>query len=344
MLEAFDPTGHHRIFCALMRTRCSASFTVAFTVGILGLAVSGCQSTRQTIPPGAIPFKQGHAQAPVVAVMDLENQAGAFGQWNLSTGMADMLVTRLMETKKVVVLERKYLHDVMRELSLQQQDAFRPEGRVDTGRLKNARYLIRGSVTDFTEVAGGSGHVGFPFFGLFGGGNRAVVALHLRIYDVESGEILSSIKAGGSASATRAGAAGRYKDVQFGGQAFKRTPLGQATEEAMTKAIAELLNALPVDYWHPLVAGCDGQTVIVNGGENVELKPGDEFLVHARPQFVTDPATGNVIDTIIGKVEGRIQIQKVNPLASTAILLVGTAARGQVLEPVKLSRVRAQSE
>jgi len=311
-----------------------AAVAAGVVAAVLCLVVAGCGTTQTSIPKGAIPFKKGHANRPVVAVMDLENQAGAFGQWNLGTGMADMLVTRLMETRKVVVLERQYLRDVMRELSMQQGGAFRPEGRVPTGRLKNAQYLVRGSITDFAEVAGARGHLGLPSYKVFGGGNRAIVALHLRVYDVESGEILSSIKAEGSASAVSTGAEGRYKNVQFGGLAFKRTPLGEATEEAMARAIAKLLQALPVDYWRPLVAECVGQTVIVNGGENVGLQPGDEFVVREHPRLVTDPATGNVIDTLTGKQQGRLRIETVNALASSATLVEGTAARGQILEPV----------
>ena len=123
--------------------------------------------------------------------------------------------------------------------------------------------------------------------------------------------------------------------MRFGGESFKRTPLGKATEQAMARVVNELIDVLPVDYWHPLVAECDGGVVVINGGENVGLRPGDQFIVREKPRFVTDPANGNVIDTITGKQQGRIQVQKVNRLSSTAKLAEGTAGRGQVLEPVK---------
>jgi curli biogenesis system outer membrane secretion channel CsgG len=319
-----------------MKTNTASGIILAVTMGVIGLVCCGCQSTgSRSVPKDAIRFRKGYTQTPVVAVMDLENQAGGFGQWNLGNGMADMLVTRLMATRKVTVLERQYLRDVLSELSLQQQNAFRAEGRVAPGRLKNARYLIRGAVTEFAEVSGGSGGFGVGSFRIFGAGSRAIVALHLRIYDVETGEILSSIKAEGTAKAVKADAGSQYKDIKFGGEAFKRTPLGKATEDAITEAIEQLLDALPVDYWHPLVAERDGQAVVVNGGSNVGLRPGDQFIVREKPRFVTDPATGNVIDTITGKEQGRIQIQKVNALSSTATLLEGQAERGAVLQPLK---------
>jgi curli production assembly/transport component CsgG len=303
---------------------------------LTSLLLSGCQSpAERAVPKDAIRFRRGYRQTPVVAVMNLDNQAGSFGQWNLGNGMADMLVTRLMATRKVTLLERQYLKDVMGELSLQQQAEFRAEGKVPTGRLKNARYLIRGAVTEFGVVSGARAGAGYGPFRLFGGGTHAIVGLHLRIYDVESGEILSSIKADGSANAVEASAQGQYKNIQFGGDAFKRTPLGVATEGALSEAVEQLLAVLPIDYWHPLVAERDGDLVIVNGGVNVGLRPGNQFVVREKPRFITDPATGNVIDTIAGKVRGRIEIQKVNKLSSTATLLEGEAERGAVLEPAK---------
>ena len=48
----------------------------------------------------------------------------------------------------------------MGEIARQGQDLFRPEGRVERGRLMNAQYLIRGAVTDFTVVGDMSGWFG----------------------------------------------------------------------------------------------------------------------------------------------------------------------------------------
>lgn len=309
-------------------------FRLPLAVAVVSLMLAGCE-TPGVRPPvaGGIPFKKGLEQRPLVAVTELENQANFNGQLNLGHGMADMLVSGLMKTKKVEVLERQNLRDILGELALQKDGLSRPEGRVATGRLKNAKYLIRGSVTDFTEVESTAGKLGLSSMKIFGGAQRAQVALHLRIYDVESGEILASLKAEGHASSSGAGAAGQYKNVKMGGEAFRRTPLGKATEQAIKEAVTKLINALPLDYWRPLVAEVADGKVVVNGGTNVGLQPGDQFLVREKPRFITDPATGNVIDTLPGKQNGRIEIVKVNPHASDARLIEGTAQRGQLLEP-----------
>lgn len=307
---------------------------LAASVWGCGLTFCGCQTSASRAGSVPIRFKRGCEVKPVVAVMDLENQAGFTGQVNLGSGLAEMLVTRLMETKKVVVIERQHLRDILQELSLQKQGLSRPEGRAADGRLKNAKYLIRGSITDFAAGSGAAGRFGFSSLKVFGSVNRAQVTLHLRIYDVESGEIMASLKATGHASAGRAGAEGQYKNIQFGGEAFKRTPLGKATEGALGEAVHRLLTALPVDFWRPLVADVDQGQVLVNGGENVRLRPGAQFVVREKPRVVTDPATGDLLETLPGKQKGRIRIQRVGPLSSTATLLEGTAQRGQMLELV----------
>ena len=318
-----------------MKPPAPLSLPLTLAAGLLVLTFVGCQTTEnRPAVAGGIPFKKGSEVQPVVAVTEMENQANFNGQLNLGHGMADMLVTGLMKTKKVVVLERQNLRDIMGELALQRDGVSRPEGRVASGRLKNAKYLIRGSVTDFTEVESTAGKLGLSSLKVFGGAQRAQVALHLRIYEVESGEIMASLKAEGSASSSGGGGEGQYKNVKIGGESFKRTPLGKATEQAIKEAVDKLLKALPVDYWRPLVAEVTEGVVVVNGGENVRLQPGDQFIVREKPRFVTDPATGNVIDTIPGKQNGLLQIVKVSPLSATAKLVEGTAQRGQLLEPV----------
>lgn len=272
---------------------------------------------------------------PVVAVTDFENLANAQGQWNLGKGMADVLVTQMLETERVVVLERKDLKDVLDEIILQGGDLFRKEGKVDRGRLKNAKYLVRGSVTDFTETSEGSGWFGISWLRIFGRGSQARVAINIKVSDVESGEVVASVKAAKTVSAGGAGVEGRYKDVVFGGDAFFRTPLGKATEGAIHSAVRQILRDLPVNYWQPRIAESTGDSVVINGGKNVRVRIGDKFNVREAPRDITDPVTGNVIETVPGKVIGRVQVTKVNPASAYAVIDDGVAKRGDFLEAVR---------
>ena len=298
---------------------------------LLLLFGAGCR----TPPKHVSPYRSNRVMKPAMAVADFENLANAQGQWNLGKGMADVLVTQLLETDHVIVLERKDIKDVLNEIVLQGGDLFRKEGKVDRGRLKNAKYLVRGSVTDFTETSEGSGWFGISWLKIFGHGSRARVAINIKVSDVESGEIVSSVKAAKTVSAGGAGAEGRYKNMTFGGDAFFRTPLGKATESAIHSAVRQILRELPVNTWQPRVAESTGDTVVVNGGKNVRVRIGDKFFVREEPRDITDPATGNVIETVPGRVMGRIEITKVNPSSSYAVIQEGVANRGDFLETVR---------
>ena len=275
----------------------------------------------------------GPVTKPVVAVMDFENKASFSGQWNLGQGMADLLVAQLMETERVVVIDRRNLRDVVGELNMQGQDLFRPEGRAERGRLLNAQYLIRGAITDFTVVGDASGWFGVKDRAVVKGrGEKARVALVISVYDVASGQVLSSVQASGDASAGGLGAQVNYRQLSFGGEAFSRTPLGKATERAMERAVKRILYEVPARPWEPRVAEVEGSEVVINGGVDVDLEPDMVFVVRDAPRAVTDPVTGNVIDVKPGKVSGRIRVHTVKETASYGVLEEGTARRGDLLE------------
>ncbi|OGV47199.1 MAG: hypothetical protein A2X46_03805 [Lentisphaerae bacterium GWF2_57_35] len=297
------------------------------------LALAGCQSYSHGRSSSL--YRPDKSMKPVMAVMDFENQAGFSGQWNLGGGMADVLVTTLLETDRIVVLERKNIGDVMGEIVRQGGDFFRNEGRVEKGRLKNAKYLVRGVVTDFTVTGDASGWFGVPRARLFGRGSTARVAVNIKVSDVESGEIVTSIKTEGSASSGGLGGEVNYKKVSFGGDAFFRTPLGKATDTAMRRAVKLILKNLPIQYWQPRVAEGGLDLVVINGGKNVRVREGDIFRVREEAREIKDPVTGNVIEKAPGRVVGRIKVRDVKSASAHATILEGEARRGQVLEAVE---------
>jgi curli biogenesis system outer membrane secretion channel CsgG len=316
------------------------AFQYFAAVFALVAALTGCHTPRRAADGTMLyPYRRGQEVPPVVAVMDFENRASWAGQWNLSGGMADLLVARLMETRKVTVLERQHLKDVLEELARQESEFFRPEGRAQRGRLKNAQYLMRGTINDFTVIEEGSGGFWTSFLHIFGRGSRARVALTVKVYDIENGEVLAAIKSDGTVSSGGGGAEITYKRVTFGGDSFFRTPLGKATERALDRAVDKILDALPIDYWAPRVAEVlelrEGTKVILNGGANAGLKEGDEFFVRDLPRIVTDPVTGNVIERPAGDIVGRIRVMTVLAQSAHAKLMQGLASRGHVLEPIK---------
>ena len=249
--------------------------------------------------------------------------------------MADLLITELLNSGRVIVLERQHLDDTLSELLRQGKSLFRPEGRAATGRLKNARYVIRGVITDFTVAGDASGWFRTETAGGRLGGRVAKVSLNLRITDVETGEVIASVRADGSARASFFSAAVDYRRLAFGGDAFFQTPLGRATEAAIRDAVARILDRLPTEYWMPRVADVVDHRVVINGGQNVGLSGGLEFVAREPPRLVTDPLTGDALDMFPGRVIGRLRIDEVRPTTSLATPIEGGPfPRGTWLEAV----------
>lgn len=303
---------------------------LALAAGIA--AVSGCTTVYDPYQQRRISVHDPRVIRPVVAIAEFDNRSSFSGKWQLGEGMADVLVTELVETRRVIVLEREQLGGLVSEIARQSRDLFRSEGRVQQGRLKNARYLISGAITDFTVTGDASGWFGTRKGNARTGGSRARVGLHLRITDIQTGEIIGSVKTGGHASAGFFSAAVDYPLFSFGGDAYFRTPLGRATEKAVDKAVGELLEVLPVETWQPRVADAAPDAIIVNGGRNVGLTEGDRFVVRGRGRAVTDPVTGDVLEMLPGPVQGKIEIYRVMAGSAMARLLEGRAERGNMLE------------
>jgi curli biogenesis system outer membrane secretion channel CsgG len=295
--------------------------------------IAGCTTYMEDRHPPVKPrYGSPVRLKPVVAVTDFDNRANFSGKWNLGEGMAEVLTTQLLETDHFIVLERDQIETLLDEIIRQGRNLFRKEGRVDTGRLRNAQYLISGAITDFTVTGDASGWFGIKQAKARGRGSLARVALNIKVVDVETGEIIAAAQTDGKASSGFFGAEVNYRKLTFGGEAFFRTPLGRATAGAIRKAIGQIERDLPRQYWQPRVAEAGPDMVVINGGENVKVQAGIEFLVRGEGREITDPVTGNVIETVPGRVIGRIRVEQVKARSSHARVLEGQAYRGCYLE------------
>jgi len=297
---------------------------------VLGLA-AGCVmpfvSPVKPLPRGAIP--------PRIAVASFENRSSFRGQWKLGPGIADLLVSELVASKNFVVLERGNLAAVVDEIARQKHKLFRDEGKVDEGRLENARYLIRGVITDFSQTGGGSLWMGFRRLLIGGGGYTARVGLALTIVDIESGKIIDSVQCAGKARAGEAYGKGSYKSVHFGGDKFFKTPLGVATAEAIREGLRGVVTKIPVHFWQPMIAEVGDQRVILNGGKQRGIASGQFYRVRGKGKAVTDPVTGDILEVLPGSVLGVLRVTEVRDNVSGAEVIRGHGfSRGQHLERI----------
>jgi hypothetical protein len=249
--------------------------------------------------------------------------------------MADLLVSELVESKNFIVLERGHLSSIVDELTLQKNRLFRKEGKVGEGRLENAQYLIRGVVSDFDQVSGGSLWMGFRHLFIGSGGYTARVGLTLTIVDIESGRIIDSVQCSGKARAGEVYGKGAYEGVRFGGNKFFKTPLGTATAQAIQEGLKGIVKKVPKCFWKPMIADINPVQIIVNGGKSRGIAVDQFYRVREKGRPVTDPGTGDILEIMPGAILGVIRITEVREQVSAAEVVSGHSfARGQILERI----------
>ena len=302
---------------------------------VASLALPGCTSPRVALldPPAKDEIR------PILAVTSFDNRSGFPGQWALGEGIADLLVADLVASKHFVVVERRELNQVIGEINSQGSKYFRPEGKATAGRLKNVQYFIRGVITDFGHVAEASLKTQTKK-GVFGAsGYTARVALTMTIVELESGQIVSSVSSDGYAEAGGGFAEGEYKGVRFGGDAFFRTPLGIATQDAIRRGLREIVKTVPKSHWVSRVAAVEGTKIFITGGSEQGQFVGQELDVLGPDKPIVDPATGDVIDLVPGGVIGRVRVSEAREKTSIAVKSAGGEFEvGTRLRPVTVKR------
>jgi curli biogenesis system outer membrane secretion channel CsgG len=257
---------------------------------------------------------------------------------DIGKGIADLMVTRLVNDGVYSVIERKALDKILNEQNFSNSDRANPDTAAKIGRVLGVEAIIVGSITQFGRDdkslgVGGAGIGGVTSrFGLGRVGQRqakAVVGINARMINTETGEILAvaegkgeSKRSGlllGGAGGSSGGAGGGAVDMSSSN--FANTILGEAVGEAVTSVAKQLddkASSLPTVALQisGLVADVSGNTLILNVGSKGGVKVGDHLGVFRQGRQIKDPATGKVLKTIESKV-GDVTITEVDEGSST---------------------------
>ena len=247
----------------------------------------------------------------------------------------------LDESGLFIVVERDALPAIITEQTLAKSGVSTGNAAPMPGQVLPARYLVVGSVTDYTQPTAGNGG------GLSIGGSTAFtlgrshgdVAIDLRLVDTRSGAVLKAFKVQQKISSTTVGLSTTYSGVPLATNKFFNTPLGDATRKALNQAvgiIAQTLGAMP---WQGQVVDVDGGTVYVNAGAEAGVAVGDRLVVQRVGKTFTDPATGQVLSERMDDL-GVVTISSVEPkMASGAFVGRGAPARGDLLTQAREGRL-----
>jgi curli biogenesis system outer membrane secretion channel CsgG len=273
-------------------------------------------------PPGPPRFT-GPKKRIAVAKFDA---AGAFtaqyGGWDIGGGLAAQLTSALVNSGHFIVVERAELASVLREQEMALQKIVSKETATQVSRVLGAQLLVRGSVTEFEQRAGGGGLRLGVGTGLLGGALgfqtvNGLVGMDIRLIDATTGQVLQSHRAEANVAQSGVSADINVNQVSFGGDAFNKTVLGQAARRAIDQAVMFIIRAMEPVPWTGRVVEVAGDQVYINAGAGAGLKPGDVFTVTAVVRELTDPESGAVLGIVEDK-RGEIEVVSVQEKFSIA--------------------------
>jgi curli biogenesis system outer membrane secretion channel CsgG len=280
-----------------------------------------------------------------VAVLDFDyatvrsTVASIFGtETDVGKGIADLMVTRLVNDGVYSVIERKALDKIINEQNFSNSDRANPDTAAKIGRILGVDAIIVGSITQFgrddkSVGVGGGGFGGVTGrFGLGRVGQRqakAVVGINARMVNTETGEILAAVEGKGESKRSGlllGGGGGSYGGggggaVDMSSKNFADTILGEAVAQAVTdvtKQLDDKAASLPTQVLQisGMVADVSENTLILNVGSKAGVKVGDVLGVFRQGRQIKDPATGKVLKTVVTKL-GDVTITEVEDTSST---------------------------
>jgi curli biogenesis system outer membrane secretion channel CsgG len=293
---------------------------------------------------GIQPFAAGQAKKRV-ALLDFDFgtvQHWWSGDWDIGKGVADLIVTDLVNDGTYSVIERKKLDTILQEQNFSNSDRANPASAARIGKVLGVNAIIVGSITQFgTEDK--SLNVGgvVSRIGGFGAGRvgtkegKASVTIDARLVDVNTGEILAvasgkgtSKRSGlllGGAGGGGGGAGGG--GIDMGSSNFQDTVLGEATRAAVEDLTSQLVEqagkvqatSVSIDG---LVADATADTIIINVGKNAGVAVGMKLTVERVTREVKDPASGKVLRKITSPV-GEIEVTEADDVSAVAKVISG---------------------
>jgi len=261
----------------------------------------------------------------IICVIDLEDKSNHSHTWrNVGTGIADMMVTALAETKKYTLIERDKLEKVLEEQKLGASGAVTAQTAAKIGRLLGAQYIITGSVTEFGVKESKMGVGGLEKMLPFGGGAKvskttARVGIDVRAIDTASAQIAAAAKGEGSKSSAEVSAnLSIAPSFDFGKDGFDETIIGKAARDAVETVAKELGKKFDEAGGGSVkIIKITGSQLYINSGGADGEKEGHVYGIYRAGEDMTDPDTGESLGSEEEKV-GTAKVVKVNPKFSIA--------------------------
>jgi curli biogenesis system outer membrane secretion channel CsgG len=258
-------------------------------------------------------------------------------QQDIGKGIRAMLVTRLAQANKVVIVERAKINTLTKEQDFNASNRVKQGTGARVGQISGADAMLSGDIVVFgrddkkRSVKGG-GLIGGVIGGIAASKNedKAVVVIDYRLIDAETSEIIATGEARGESSrkgnalgaiggAIGKGVAGVQVDMTSSN--FAQTIIGEATQDCVNKLADILLEQTTnmkksVREVEGRVADVSGKTLVLNVGSNDGVNVGEVFEILNIIREVKDPVTKETLDVVTEKT-GEMTITSVRDKVAT---------------------------
>ena len=267
-------------------------------------------------------------------------------QEDLGRKLSDLLIDRLVNDGRFIVIERSALDKIIKEQNLSNSDRNDPSSAAKIGKVAGVDAIIIGAVTGFSNEEQESKTGGLVRgLGRFNGttleqkATRVKVATTARAVNTSTAEILASATGLGEAEKKQSGL--RMANSGTGGVSSSNTSKNFAdplAEQATMQAIATMamqIEASPAmaprvappaapAIYNGLVADVTGNAIIINVGAKSGVRVGDTVVITRPLRTIKDPSTGKVIKVVSEKL-GEAKVTETDEGSATATYS-GTAA------------------
>ena len=223
----------------------------------------------------------------------------SYGGWDVGGGLSAIMVAELNKNGAFRVVNRSDLDATLYEQSLALQ-GLTAKNTVKAGQLIGAQYLVRGSVTEFSNAKKGGGlsvggNVGKMFGGLSPQRRKGHIGIDVSVIDSTTGAIVASTTVRKEVKKFAIAGSLTGDGWSVGGNKFENSVLGEAARQAIQEAVGQLASALSGQAWTAQVAQVSGSTLFVNVGQSSGLRIGDTMQIKRVAEKIVDPVTGAVL-------------------------------------------------
>jgi len=269
-------------------------------------------------------------------------------QADIGKGIRAMLVKRMADANKVVVVERAKVDQLMAEQDRNASNRVKQGSGARVGRISGADAVLAGDIVVFgrddkkTNIGAG-GFARGPFAGIHikKEEDKAVVVIDYRLIDAESSEVIATGEArgesirksngfGGMGGVWGAGGGGGGIDMTSSN--FGQTIIGEATQDCVNK-LGDILSQQATSMKKAFrevetrVADVSGGTMVIAAGANDGVNVGETFDILKVLREVKDPVTKEVLDTVTQPM-GTLTITSVRDKIATGNYAGSPAAVG----------------